>query len=98
MKKEITKTITKIVNICDICKDIEAQVFCDVCNRMLCESCRTTDNFSQWGDYEGSFCQRCWDIGTPYRKREDEAQEVCGTALEDIWLDWKRKATEDLTD
>ncbi len=98
MRKEITKTIPKIIDVCDICKNTEAQGVCDVCNRMLCESCRTYDNFGDYTEYEGSFCQQCWGIGTPYRKQENEAQEVCDTAFEDIWVAWKKEATKDLTD
>ncbi len=37
------------------------------------------------------FCQKCWDIGTSYRKQENEAQEVCDTAFEDIWIEWKKE-------
>ncbi len=98
MKKEITKTITKTVYICDLCQNKDRYCECNICHRVLCYDCRTTDNFCRWGDYHGHFCQHCWDIGASYRKLESEAQEKCDTALEDIWLAWKEEATKDLTD
>jgi hypothetical protein len=97
MKKEVTETTTKIVDICDLCKNKEGYCECNICHRMLCCDCRTLDNFNKWGDYKGDFCQACWDIGKTYRKLENETQEKCDIAMEDIWLEWKKEATKDLT-
>lgn len=96
MKQEFTET--KVINICDIClcrPSLNNQ--CMMCKKYLCEKCRVPDQ-RDFSDYPPLFCQKCWDIGTPYRKRENEAQEVCDVAFEDIWLEWKKEATKDLTD
>lgn len=98
MKKEITETITRVVDICDICKNKEAECDCDICRRTLCHNCRTFHNFSKWDDYEGTFCKDCWDIGESHRKLENEAQEVYDIAMRNIWLKWIKEATKDLTD
>ena len=84
--------------ICDICQDKKVTCNCDICCKVLCHHCRTFDNLGKFIDYDGTFCQRCWDMGTPYRKLEGEAQEICDLAFEDIWLEWKKEATKDLTD
>ena len=98
MKKEITETITKTVDICDICKDIAAQYACLMCRRELCYDCKVYDNRNQNTDYPETYCKKCWDIGASYRKQEIEAQEVCDIAFEYIWIEWKEEAIKNLTD
>ena len=97
MKKEITETVIKVVSICDICLGMTPYTVCMICKKDLCENCRVIDK-RDYSDYPPNYCEKCWDIGTPYRKRENEAQEVCDTAFEDIWVAWKKEATKDLTD
>lgn len=89
---------TRIVELCDICicrPSFSNQ--CTMCEKHLCDRCRVPDD-RDFGDYPHYFCQKCWDIGTSYRKLENEVQETCDIALEDIWLEWKKEATKDLTD
>lgn len=96
MKQKIIET--RIVELCDICicrTSLDNQ--CAMCRKYLCRECRVCDD-RDCSDYPPLFCKKCWDIGTSYRKAEDEAQEVYHIALEDIWLKWKEKATKDLTD
>lgn len=94
MKKEIIETVTKVIDICDICKNKEAECSCDICKRVLCHGCRTFHNFSKYVDYEGTFCQQCWDVGTLYRKLENEAEEAYDVVMEDIRGQWKKEATD----
>lgn len=91
MRREIIES--RVIYICDVClhrRSHENQ--CRICKKQLCGDCIIYDKRDS-SDYPPQYCQRCWDIGTPYRKLENEAEEAYDVAIEDIWNEWKKEGS-----
>ena len=96
MRKTKNVTIEKAYVVCDVCSGDKVQLNwstrhhrCCQCHKDLCSSCVVYDD-SEGGDYPPKYCQRCWDIGEPFRKQlvALEAEYDKQTeAVEQAWRD-----------
>ena len=70
MSREKTeKIVTEYIVTCDICNKISRYTTkCPACEKDVCSICSVYDD-SEPGDYNDSFCRRCWDIGTSFRDK-----------------------------
>jgi hypothetical protein len=59
---------------CDVCGST-AMLYgsggkCQICDKDVCSSCSHAEEWG--GDYPPRWCNRCWEIGAPYRERIEE--------------------------
>jgi len=91
MKKEIIETKHKDIYYCDECNhEAIASYRCLICKKDLCEEHVQYDTRDD-SDYPGKYCKRCWEIGKPFRQKQDEALVKFNSIYEYLILNWKNE-------
>ena len=90
MKHTKTKTIEEEYHICDECNKNEAESNCPHCWKDICSSCAELD-YTYSDDYPDYYCEKCWNLRTPFFKKIEEYEE----AIEKLREDWKVKCKEE---
>ena len=89
-----TVTVKTRIYVCDECfKTVSDKRLwpCVVCGKLICFDCYIPDERDP-GDYPDKYCQNCWDVGQPYRKRMVQLQDICDEAIEKLEETWKNNA------
>jgi len=85
---EIQEQRTKVIWSCDRCGiDDQNVTTCPACTRQVCHTCRTYDD-REPGDYNAYFCDECWAVGEPFRKRISDEQDESYQRCQDIESEW----------
>ena len=77
--------------LCDVCGDIAINI-CWNCGRDLCSNCSVADPDIP-EDYPCGLyvnCQKCWDIGKPFREKMKKLQDVCDLKIDEQENLWKQ--------
>ena len=88
-KQELIKVESKIY-ICDICscEANQKHYICKMCQKVLCLNDVVFDH-RQMGDYPDRYCQKCWDIGEPYRKKIEDLENEFDIKIDELETYWK---------
>lgn len=95
MRETVPETSVRIRITCDICGDDCSPrkgdfwpKQCVKCKKDLCRNKCTVWDPRDDGDYPGAFCERCWDIGEPFRQQQAQLEEEHDERMEAIEQAW----------
>lgn len=90
--KVSTKTQKIKEYFCDECgKRTGFNNICIMCKKYLCSKCIVFDD-RDYGDYPDRYCQKCWEIGRPYRLKIAELEQECDEKIEELQNNWEKIA------
>jgi hypothetical protein len=80
---------------CDICGEpaSRGKHTCTICRRDLCTKHILSDPRNS-SDYADAFCQRCWNVGEPFRAEQAVEEERHEKIVDDILSRWHRECSE----
>lgn len=102
----ISRTVDRVVEekcviyACDICKlecGTEPNKYlrtCKMCGKEVCRTCRTTQ-YEGGSDYSTCYCNRCWEIGTPFREQYEALENKCAIEQNEVLDKWKELCKND---
>ena len=78
---------------CDYCGN-ECHKSCIICNKDVCYKCSESDPDDNDSDYPSRICNRCLEIGKPFREKISEIKEKAYEDEEKLMEEWKKEATK----
>lgn len=94
MREHANETRIVIRIVCDRCFQQKDFTYggggsCSACGRDVCSACNVHDDRDSCDDYPPVYCKECWQIGKPFRVRQDVAERECCAAVEQAQEEWK---------
>lgn len=93
-------TVTEMVYSCDICGHSHIpNRKCALCGRHYCPSHRGdyASRDDRHSDYPSYRCSCCEEVGGPYRKAIQDAEDACDMAVDEQMELWRKKSLEQPT-
>ena len=89
--KTVTEKVEKVISYCDVCGEEHDWIStCRICGKDICMNCSTSDS-RDFGDYPRIYCQRCWELGEPYRKKQAVIEADAEDKIYELEKAWEKK-------